>query len=162
MYRLYGTPLLSYAGSGLSSARNGMKSAIVIFCRTCRRSLFNAANAASPSKFRPLVFLPHSFPSPASLCLHSLVNPCGSFLERLWQSRPERQGERMTEIITQSITQSEIDQLTESELRSIYSQVFIARSSRQLAEPEYQQMTIVLYAIKKALYRFKIRACFKM
>jgi len=68
----------------------------------------------------------------------------------------------MTEIITQSITQSAIDQLTESELRSIYSQIFIARSSRQLASPEYQQMTAKLQAIKKALYRFKIRACFKM
>jgi len=68
----------------------------------------------------------------------------------------------MTEIITQSITQSTIDQLTESELRSTYSQVFIARSSRQLASPEYQQMTLVLQAINKALYRFKIRAAFKM
>ena len=68
----------------------------------------------------------------------------------------------MTEIIIQSITQSTIDQLTESELRSIYSQIFISRSSRQLASPEYQQMTAVLQAIKKALYRFKIRACFKM
>lgn len=68
----------------------------------------------------------------------------------------------MTEIIIQSITQSEIDQLTESELISMYKQIFIARSSRQLASPEYQQMTTMLYAIKKALYRFKMRACFKM
>jgi len=68
----------------------------------------------------------------------------------------------MTEIIIQSITQSAIDQLTENELRSIYSQIFIARSSRQLASPEYQQMTYTLQAIRKSLCRFKMRVCFKM
>jgi hypothetical protein len=68
----------------------------------------------------------------------------------------------MTEIITQSITQSTIDQLTESELRSMYRQIFIARSFRQLADPVYQQMTTTLQAIMKSLYRFKICACFKM
>ena len=68
----------------------------------------------------------------------------------------------MTEIIIQSITQSEIDQSTESELISMYKQIFIARSSRQLASPEYQQMTYTLQAIMKSLSRFKMRACFKM